>query len=267
MKLPAGLRWMPAQWRWAALSEGDRLLLVLSLSLLLHLPLFMRLTHEGSLHGQPLAMSVRLGQAARQATPAPKASQPATPARLATGAIQPKSPPHHQAKLLLAPASKTRLAYAASAAAASATVPLPALPEQVATPVQPSPPNTSQLLLASPASTSLEDAAEPQQLGLDFYYAARQLDVLALEQLPIQLVEPYGVAMDGVDVSLRVYINEQGGVDAVQLVSARPAGIEGPLLEVFRQAHFYPAIRDGRPVKSFKVIRIGPQSDGILPDN
>ncbi|WP_153010886.1 hypothetical protein [Aquitalea magnusonii] len=65
MKLPAGLRWMPAQWRWAALSEGDRLLLMLSLSLLLHLPLFLRLTQDGSLHGQPSAMSVAAG-AARQ---------------------------------------------------------------------------------------------------------------------------------------------------------------------------------------------------------
>lgn len=264
MKLPAGLRWMPAQWRWAALSEGDRLLLVLSLSLLLHLPLFLRLTHEGSLHGQPLAMSVRLGQAARQATPAPKASRPATPVTLAS---QPKSPPHHQAKLLLAPASKTWLAQAASAAVASAAVPSPVQPEQVATPVQPSPPNTSQLLVSSPASASADDSAGAQRLGLDFYYAARQLDVLALEQLPIQLVEPYGIGMDDVEVNLRVYINEQGGVDAVQLVSARPAGVEGPLLEVFRQAHFYPAIRDGRPVKSFKVIRIGPQSDGVLPGN
>lgn len=264
MKLPAGLRWMPAQWRWAALSEGDRLLLVLSLSLLLHLPLFLRLTHEGSLHGQPLAMSVRLGQSARQATPAPKASRPATPVTLAS---QPKSPPHHQAKLLLAPASKTRLAQAASAAVASAAVPSPVQPEQVATPVQPSPPNTSQLLVSSPASASADDSAGEQRLGLDFYYAARQLDVLALEQLPIQLVEPYGIGMDDVEINLRVYINEQGGVDAVQLVSARPAGVEGPLLEIFRQAKFYPAIRDGRPVKSFKVIRIGPQSDGVLPGN
>jgi hypothetical protein len=33
-------------------------------------------------------------------------------------------------------------------------------------------------------------------------------------------------------------------------------------MEVFRQARFYPAIRDGRAVKSFKLIRIGPQTDG-----
>ncbi|RQO71200.1 hypothetical protein DBR44_12205 [Aquitalea sp. FJL05] len=261
MKLPAGMRWMPAQWRWAALSEGDRLLLVLSLSLLLHLPLFMRLTHEGSLRGQPQAMSVRLGQAARQAVPPPQASKPASVARLV---IQPPPAPRHRAQLLLAAAAKTRLAHAASAAVASPATPPSATPSQLATP-QPPLSDASPMLAASPASASLDDAAEAQQLGLDFYYAARQLDVLALEQLPIQLVEPYGLGMDDVEVSLRVYINEQGGVDAVQLVSARPAGVEGPLLEVFRQAKFYPAIRDGHPVKSFKVIRIGPQSDGAMP--
>lgn len=259
MKLPAGMRWMPAQWRWAALSEGDRLLLVLSLSLLLHMPLFMRLTHEGSLRGQPQAMSVRLGQAARQAAPPPQASKPA---RLAT----PPPAPRHQAQLLLAATGKTRLAHAASAAVASPATPPPATPQHLETP-QPVPSGASPMLAASPASASADDAAEAQQLGLDFYYAARQLDVLALEQLPIQLVEPYGLGMDDVEVTLRVYINEQGGVDAVQLVSARPAGVEGPLLEVFRQAHFYPAIRDGHPVKSFKVIRIGPQSDGAMFDN
>jgi len=266
MKLPAGLHWMPAQWRWAALSDSDRLLLMLSLSLLLHLPLFLRLTQEGSLHGQPSAMSVRLGQAARQARPAAKASQPATPATPATRASQPRSFPPHQARLLLAPASKTRLAQAASAAVASVPPPQ-VLPEPIAPPVLLPLPDASQPLLASPASASMTDAAEAQQLGLDFYYAAPQLDVLALEQLPIQLVEPYGLGMDDVEVNLRVYINEQGGVDAVQLVSARPAGVEGPLLEVFRQAKFYPAIRDGRPVKSFKLIRIGPPSDGAQPGN
>jgi hypothetical protein len=34
------------------------------------------------------------------------------------------------------------------------------------------------------------------------------------------------------------------------------------LIEVFRQARFYPAMRDGRAVKSFKLVRIGPQTDG-----
>jgi hypothetical protein len=61
-------------------------------------------------------------------------------------------------------------------------------------------------------------------MGVDVYYAARQVDVVALEQLPIQLVAPYGLGMDDVDVTLRVYINEQGTVDAVQMVSAQPAG-------------------------------------------
>uniref|UniRef100_A0A8W7PIG6 TonB C-terminal domain-containing protein n=1 Tax=Anopheles coluzzii TaxID=1518534 RepID=A0A8W7PIG6_ANOCL len=267
MKLPAGLHWMPAQWRWAALSEGDRLLLVLSLSLLLHLPLFMRLTHEGSLRGQPLAMSVRLGQAAPPKTQ-PPVSKPVAPS------VQPVPPSRHQSRVLLAATGKTRLAQAASAAVASPPpVPEPhvaspaaaphEIPEQASQPAS----EQAQTSFTGSASVSQDDSAGAQRLGLDFYYAARQLDVLALEQLPIQLVEPYGVGMDDVEVNLRVYINEQGGVDAVQLVSARPAGVEGPLLDIFRQAKFYPAMRDGHPVKSFKLIRIGPQGDAVVPGN
>lgn len=255
MKLPFGLSWLPGEWRWAALSEADRLMLTLSLSLLLHAPLFMRLPLAGSLHGQPQTLSVRLStthparphaEAARMIRP-PPATRPHSSEQVARVLQQPRgrSVLHHDASAVPASAALPS-APAPSLADAATTLPMPVNAESAAT-----------------------DSAA-QQLGLDFYYAAPQLDVLALEQLPIQLVAPYGVGMDEVDVNLRIYINEQGTVDAVQLVSARPAGVEAPLLEIFRSARFYPAIRDGQPVKSFKVIHIGPQQGGDTqpsPDN
>lgn len=239
MKLPCGLRWLPPAWRWSALSEGDRLMLALSLSLLLHTPLFMRLAIEGSLRGQPQAMSVRLAGSTVSVRPAAAMAQVPAAAPVAQGGARSAA-----GKVLLVRKSKRRLADAASAA-----------PEHVAPAAAAMLPDAATL---PPADTD----TSTQLLGFDFYYAARQVDMLAVEQMPIQLVEPYGLGMEDVDITLRVYINEQGGVDAVQLVSAKPAGAEQPLMEIFRQARFYPALRGGQPVKSFKLIHIGPLQDG-----
>ncbi|BBF84631.1 hypothetical protein DLM_0991 [Aquitalea magnusonii] len=254
MKLPFGLRWRPQSWRWSALSEADRLMLALSLSLLLHAPLWMRLAAEGSLRGQPQALSVRLAGNA-----APNAALNAPP-------VPPAHPvPRHPApeikpsadRVMLSARHKLHLPSSASAAQAQPPLPPHAVPQP-----EPVAASAPVMLLRDAASAPVGDDGAAQQLGLDFYYAARQVDVLALEQVPIQLVAPYGLGMDDVDITLRVYINEQGGVDAVQMVSARPAGAELPLMEIFRQASFYPAIRDGHAVKSFKLIRIGSQADG-----
>ena len=195
---------------------------------------------------------------------------------MAADRVQPISPPR-QTKMLPASAvkpsagqvmlskrQKLHLAEAASAAQAQPSVPVhfPSVSSVTSAPFA--------LAQDSAMAVASGEDASAQLLGFDFYYAARQVDVLALEQLPIQLVAPYGLGMDDVDITLRVYINEQGTVDAVQMVSAQPAGAELPLMEIFRQATFYPAIRDGRAVKSFKLIRIGPQTDGdggMVPNN
>lgn len=252
MKLPFGLRWLPRAWRWSALSEADRMMLALSLSLLLHAPLLLRLAAEGSPRGQPRAMSVRLADHASQAAPT---SLPPPPARQRPApAVKPSA-----GKVMLSARQKHHLATAASAAQLQQALPASAPAEQHDKPASAP---VSAMLAPDSASQGSDMDSAAQLLGLDFYYAARQVDVLALEQVPIQLVAPYGLGMDAVDITLRVYINEQGTVDAVQMVSARPAGAEQPLMEIFRQATFYPAIRDGKAVKSFKLIRIGPQTDG-----
>ncbi|WP_159878193.1 hypothetical protein [Aquitalea denitrificans] len=261
MKLPFGLRWLPQIWRWSALSEADRLMLALSLSLLLHAPLLMRLASEGSLRGQPQRMTVRLAGNAGQATA--DRAQPITAPHQARALSAPVVKPL-AGKVMLLKRQKLHLANAASAAQAHQPVPVhfPSVSSDTSAPFA--------LAQDSAITVASGEDASAQLLGFDFYYAARQVDVLALEQVPIQLLAPYGLGMDDVDITLRVYINEQGTVDAVQMVSARPAGAELPLMEIFRQATFYPAIRDGRAVKSFKLIRIGLQADGdsgAVPNN
>ncbi|WP_062790898.1 energy transducer TonB [Aquitalea pelogenes] len=255
MKLPFGLRWLPGSWHWSALGDADRLMLALSLSLLLHGPLLLRLLPDGSPQGKPQPLHVRLQG---QPTPLARPAQPAPPSPPVLPLV--KKPPvspeimtghsqHHLPKQASAPQVLIAETPARQAPASAPQASQPAVAADQPLPVQ----------TATAATTDTD--ADAQQWGVDVYYAARQVDVVALEQVPIVLLAPYGLGMDDVDVTLRVYINEQGTVDAVQLVSAQPAGVEQPLIEVFRQARFYPAVRDGRAVKSFKLVRIGPQGD------
>ena len=252
MKLPYGLRWLPGSWHWSALGDADRLMLALSLSLLLHGPLLLRLLPDGSPQGKPQPLHVRLqGQPrplARPAQPAlpvlPVVKKPPVSPETMTGHSQ-----HRLPKQTSAPQALTAETLAQQAPASAPQASQPAVAADQPLPVQ----------TATAATT--DTGADAQQWGVDVYYAARQVDVVALEQMPIVLLAPYGLGMDDVDVTLRIYINEQGTVDAVQLVSAQPAGVEQPLIEVFRQARFYPAVRDGRAVKSFKLVRIGPHAD------
>jgi hypothetical protein len=206
MKLPFGLRWLPGLGVGLRLSDSDRLMLALSLSLLLHGPLLLRLLPDGSPQGQPQRMHVRLARSAHAASQAASltacsGSEAAAARRLdrAQPAVMPRS--QWPGLASAAQAQQPRRAHRSPSAGCCADQSLAAYS-------------------ATPATTKMPCPA----MGLDFYYAARQVDVLALEQLPIQLVAPYGLGMDDVDVTLRVYINEQGTVDAVQMVSARPAG-------------------------------------------
>jgi hypothetical protein len=189
-------------------------MLALSLSLLLHGPLLLRLLPDGSPQGKPQPLHVRLQ------------GQPTPPARPA----QPVPPVLPVVKAACQPGCLDRAQPAADAQEASAAQALPAaaLAQQPRRahrrPVQPAVAADQSLPVqtATPATTDTD--ADAQQWGVDVYYAARQVDVVALEQLPIVLLAPYGLGMDDVDVTLRVYINEQGTVDAVQMVSAQPAG-------------------------------------------
>lgn len=64
MKWPTGWTWLPSEWKWSALTDADRLLLMLSLSVLLHAPLFFRLALEGKPSGTGHSLTVSLQSAA-----------------------------------------------------------------------------------------------------------------------------------------------------------------------------------------------------------
>ncbi|MDF0606036.1 energy transducer TonB [Neisseriaceae bacterium TC5R-5] len=97
------------------------------------------------------------------------------------------------------------------------------------------------------------------QLGLDVYYPASELQRLAEPIAPIEFPDLLGEWGRRVEIQLKLYINEQGSVDAVQLISAKPAGSEQSILPLLQSTRFTPAQKDGIAVKSYKIIRIEPE--------
>jgi protein TonB len=58
-------------------------------------------------------------------------------------------------------------------------------------------------------------------------------------------------------VRLRLLINEHGTVDAAEVLSAKPEGeFEEAALAAARRLVYDPALRNGRPVKSEKLIEV-----------
>ncbi|WP_052370329.1 hypothetical protein [Chromobacterium haemolyticum] len=219
--------------RWRGLSNGDRVLLGLSFSLAVHSLAFFVPWPVGGAHGEPAGLSVRL-------TAGKPADRP--PPRLEPAAAPPA---------WTAPRAEQTLPEAA----------LEAEPEPAPRPSASAPAAE----LPAAASAPLAEAAQPgdelpQRLGLDLYYPASQLEQLAVPLQPIELPELADLTGGAIRIELRVYINERGEVDAVQWVSAQPAGSEQPLLKHFSQAVFSPARKDGIAVKSYKRILIESES-------
>ena len=58
-------------------------------------------------------------------------------------------------------------------------------------------------------------------------------------------------------VRLRLLINEQGMVDGAEVVKAEPQGeFEEAALDAVRRMRYEPAVKNGRPVKSQKLIEV-----------
>lgn len=86
------------------------------------------------------------------------------------------------------------------------------------------------------------------------YYPAKQLDVLPR---PLASIKPkYPPEADAANVTgqvkLLILIDEQGVVQDISVVEAKPEGygFEESAVDAFRNARFNPAMRKGRPVKS-----------------
>ncbi|MGQ0750850.1 MAG: TonB family protein [Betaproteobacteria bacterium] len=94
---------------------------------------------------------------------------------------------------------------------------------------------------------------------LDKYYTARELDVRAEQMNEVDLVYPkraYENRTKG-KVVLRLYINEHGGIDNVNMLESAPPGIfEEAALTATLALQFKPAIKARRNVKSIKTIEI-----------
>lgn len=116
---------------------------------------------------------------------------------------------------------------------------------------------------AAEAAAPRPAGAVPESQGfglpLDRYYTSRELDVRAepLNQPPLFYPqEAYQARMRG-RVTLRVLVNERGGVDGVTVLDSEPRGVfEAAALEAAQALAFSPAALAGRPVKSQKTLEV-----------
>ena len=91
------------------------------------------------------------------------------------------------------------------------------------------------------------------------YLTAREVDQRATAQEEVPLVDtPSGLRPGSTGkVILLLLINENGGVDSVATLEARPPGMfEGMARGAFALVKFRPALKDGKPVKSQKIVEI-----------
>ena len=96
------------------------------------------------------------------------------------------------------------------------------------------------------------------------YFTAKELDILALPFTPMSF-DRLGFALDKMSerrLRLRVFINEAGTVDEVRLEGRTgvPA-FEDEVRREFMSARFVPAVRQGRAVKSQKLVEIFPTTE------
>jgi TonB family protein len=107
------------------------------------------------------------------------------------------------------------------------------------------------------ASAPRDAASAGAALPKPYYYRASEL---AERPLPLHAIEP-NVPADAAALSgrlkLRVYINEHGAVDAVDVVEADPAGeFEETVARAFSEARFRPGYKDGAAVKSQLALEV-----------
>lgn len=111
---------------------------------------------------------------------------------------------------------------------------------------------------ASPAPAPKEVRKPPTTLP-DRYLLAREVDTPAVPRETPPLIYPEGPHMwklRGV-VRVRVYISERGDVADARVVHAEPSGdFEEAALDAVRRMVYEPAIKNGLPVKSQKLIEV-----------
>lgn len=119
----------------------------------------------------------------------------------------------------------------------------------------PSPSLTAKLTQAPPAVMAWWQY-KSEDMG---YYVAEELDQLASPSNGAGFLQPVlGVTPDQPGrLLVRIYINEHGGVDRVEILDATPPGVfeQAVMLELYKSS-FIPAIKHGVAVKSQKDLDI-----------
>jgi protein TonB len=109
---------------------------------------------------------------------------------------------------------------------------------------------------ASPRDGS---ASRPAALPTPYYYRTRELDVRPGITVHVEPEYPQRAALRSLSgtVVARLYIDESGRTDKVEIVRAEPSGVfEEAVEHAFRAARFTPAMKDGRPVRAQMLIEV-----------
>ncbi|HWI98559.1 MAG TPA: TonB family protein [Burkholderiales bacterium] len=100
------------------------------------------------------------------------------------------------------------------------------------------------------------DATTGAALPKPYYLPAAELTERPLPLAAIEPSFPSGASATG-RVKMRLYINEHGAVDAVDITEAEPAGeFEQAAVEAFSEARFTPGRKDGTAVKSQIALEV-----------
>jgi TonB family protein len=124
------------------------------------------------------------------------------------------------------------------------------------------------LAAAIAVSIALNAAAAEAPLAQPIYYPTRELDVQPGIKTRVQPEYPVVAARRGISgkVVLRLYINEKGGVDRVEILHAEPRGVfESSAERAFRAARFSPGMKSKRPVKTKMTIEVSFDSPAPAP--
>jgi hypothetical protein len=135
---------------------------------------------------------------------------------------------------------------------------LPASPRELkssALPARVEPPETH--AAGEPAAPAREQPAEQAPPVLPAYYAARDVDLRAVPRDVSHRSRQERSMLLGrmATVKLRLYISDRGTVDRFDVLEAEGLSSQSSLEEVY-EIGFHPAMKNGRPVASVKLVEL-----------
>jgi TonB family protein len=121
---------------------------------------------------------------------------------------------------------------------------------------QPAPTPRKTAAAATHPAQGAGDATTGAALPKPYYLPAAELTERPLALAAVEPSFPSGAPATG-RVKMRLYINERGSVDAVDITEAEPAGeFEQVAVQAFSEARFTPGRKDGTAVKSQIALEV-----------